>query len=69
MKRTADALSALKRDPSIAANVRGASAQLHAAAADMAQLSHDMSMVTGNPQIKAELRDAGARLRALLHKI
>ncbi len=69
MKRTADALGPLKRDPALKENVRYASAQLRAVTGNMAQLSRDMQMITGNAQTKAELRDAGARLRAILHKL
>ncbi|HKU67029.1 MAG TPA: MlaD family protein [Candidatus Baltobacteraceae bacterium] len=69
MKRTSAALDSLKRDPSMRANVRAASAQLRAVTGNMAELSRDLQMITGNPQTKAQLRDAGARLRALLQKL
>lgn len=69
MQQTAQELHSLKRDPQIRENVRAASAQLRIATQNLARLSHDMQMVTGNSQTKAQLRDAGARLRAILHKI
>ena len=69
MNRSAAALDELKRDPSLRENVRAATAQLRKAVKNMSALADDMRMVTGNPQTKAELRDAGARLHALLHRL
>lgn len=69
MQKTSSSLEAIKRDPQLASNTRASFAQLHQAMANMAKLSRDMQTIGGNPQTKAELRDAGARLRALLHKI
>jgi hypothetical protein len=50
-------------------NVRAASAELRAVTGNMAKLSGDLQAITGNPQTKAQLRDAAARLRALLRKL
>jgi ABC-type transporter Mla subunit MlaD len=69
MQRTSAALDSLKRDPAMRENVRAASAQLRAVTSNMAKLSADLQTIAGSAQTKAELRDAGARLRALLHKI
>lgn len=68
-QQTAGALGALERDPRIRGNASAASAQFKSAMQNLAKLSHDMQMVTGNPQTKAQLRDAGARLRAILKKL
>lgn len=69
MERTADALEGIKRDPRIQSNVRAASVQVRIISSTMANLARDMEMISGNPQTKAQLRDAGARLRAILQQL
>jgi ABC-type transporter Mla subunit MlaD len=69
MQQTTAALDSLKHDPAMRENLRAASAQLRTVMNNMAKLSGDMQTIAGSAQTKAELRDAGARLRALLHKI
>lgn len=69
MQKSTAALNSLKHDPAMRENVRAASAQLQAVMGNMVKLSGDLQAVAGSAQTKAELRDASARLRALLHKI
>ena len=69
MHETAAVLQRLRRDPSLQANVRAARAQVKTVTANLAGLSHDMEMISGNRQTKAELHDAGARFREILQKI
>jgi hypothetical protein len=69
MKQTADAMHALRKDPSIQRNLRASSEQLRVALAEMAQLSRDLQIIAGNPQTKAELRDAAARFHAIFKSL
>jgi hypothetical protein len=66
---TAGALQQIKRDPRLQNNVRAASAQLKNVTQNMQSLAHDMEMISGNAQTKAQLRDAGIRLREILRKL
>jgi ABC-type transporter Mla subunit MlaD len=68
-KQMADALHALRNDPAIQSNLRTSSEQLRAVLADMAQLSRDLQIIAGNPQTKAELRDASARFHAIIKSL
>ncbi|HEY9180572.1 MAG TPA: MlaD family protein [Candidatus Baltobacteraceae bacterium] len=69
MRRTAAALQQLKRDPRLRVNVQAASAQIKTVTANLAALSRDMQMIAGNPQTKAQLHDAAARFRDILHHL
>lgn len=69
MHATAGALQQLKRDPRLQSNVRAASVEVKSVTANLAGLTHDMEMISGNSQTKAQLRDAGARLRSILKSL
>ncbi len=69
MKRTAASLDAMKRDPQLRASVQSAQVQLRSATANLAKLSVDLQRIAGSAQTKAELRDAGARLHAILQRL
>lgn len=69
MKATAGTLQQLKRDPQMRRDLRAATAQLRAVTANLAGLSRDLGIISGNPQLKAELQDAGARFREILTRL
>lgn len=69
MRATAGTLQQLKRDPRMRENVRAATAQLRTVTSNLAGLTRDMEAISGNPQTKAQLQDAGARLRDILRRL
>lgn len=69
MQRSAQELQGIAHDPAERSAVREASAQLRIVSANMAALGADMKIVARNPQTRAELADAGKRLRAVMQKV
>lgn len=69
LQNASAALKSIKSDPAVQSNVRAATSQLRTVTANLAGLSHDLQMIAGNPQTKAELRDIRVRLQAVLRSL
>jgi ABC-type transporter Mla subunit MlaD len=69
MKPIASTLRDLRRNPQMRQNVRETTAQVRRITANLAALSNDLAIIARNPEIKAELQDAGARFRDILHQL
>lgn len=62
-------MQAATRSPAAHRNLREAAARLRVAMTNMKTLSASLERIASNSQTKAELRDAGAQLRAVIEKL
>lgn len=69
MAHSVDSLTAVRTDPGARANLRATAQNAHDSMQNLAAATDDLRSVASNEQTRAQLKDAGFRLRAAMQKL
>ncbi|HZT11743.1 MAG TPA: MlaD family protein [Candidatus Baltobacteraceae bacterium] len=69
MSNSVQALTAIRTDPAARANLRATMQNAHSAMQTLASATDDLRTIASNEQTKAQLKDAGLRLRAAMQRL